>query len=42
LIREKLGWAPSATLQAGLEATYAWIAQQVATSSVLAMQEANA
>lgn len=30
LIREKLGWAPSASLQAGLESTYAWIAAQVA------------
>jgi len=25
LIRQKLGWAPSASLQAGLEKTYAWI-----------------
>lgn len=29
LIREKLGWAPSAPLEAGLRPTYAWIAQQV-------------
>jgi nucleoside-diphosphate-sugar epimerase len=29
LIREKLGWAPSAPLSAGLEKTYAWIEQQV-------------
>jgi nucleoside-diphosphate-sugar epimerase len=29
LIREKLGWAPSASLQAGLEKTYAWIEAQV-------------
>jgi GDP-D-mannose 3', 5'-epimerase len=29
LIREKLGWAPSATLRAGLEKTYAWISRQV-------------
>jgi nucleoside-diphosphate-sugar epimerase len=29
LIREKLGWGPSATLHAGLEKTYAWIKSQV-------------
>jgi nucleoside-diphosphate-sugar epimerase len=29
LIREKLGWAPSASLHAGLEKTYAWIEAQV-------------
>ncbi len=29
LIREKLGWAPSKPLRAGMEATYAWIAKQV-------------
>jgi GDP-D-mannose 3', 5'-epimerase len=29
LIREKLGWAPSRPLRAGLETTYAWIAKQV-------------
>jgi len=29
LIREKLGWAPSAPLQSGLEKTYAWIEAQV-------------
>jgi nucleoside-diphosphate-sugar epimerase len=29
LIREKLGWAPSASLHAGLEKTYAWIDAQV-------------
>lgn len=29
LIREELGWAPSASLRAGLEKTYAWIEQQV-------------
>jgi GDP-D-mannose 3',5'-epimerase len=29
LIREKLHWAPSATLRAGLEKTYAWIDAQV-------------
>ncbi len=29
LIRERLGWAPSAPLAAGLEQTYAWIEAQV-------------
>ena len=29
LIRQKLGWAPSARLRAGLQKTYAWIAPQV-------------
>ncbi len=29
LIREKLGWAPSQSLRAGLEKTYAWVEQQV-------------
>jgi GDP-D-mannose 3',5'-epimerase len=29
LIRQKLGWAPSAPLSAGLEKTYAWIENQV-------------
>ncbi|MEL6706971.1 MAG: NAD-dependent epimerase/dehydratase family protein [Pseudomonadota bacterium] len=29
LIREKLGWAPSETLRAGMETTYAWIAHEV-------------
>jgi nucleoside-diphosphate-sugar epimerase len=29
LIEAKLGWKPSAPLRAGLEATYAWIEQQV-------------
>jgi len=29
LIREKLGWAPSQTLRAGLEKTYEWIEWQV-------------
>jgi nucleoside-diphosphate-sugar epimerase len=29
LIREKLGWAPSEPLRAGLEKTYQWIEQQV-------------
>ena len=30
LIKEKLGWAPSGRLRAGLERTYSWIEQQVA------------
>jgi nucleoside-diphosphate-sugar epimerase len=30
LIKEKLGWAPSHSLRAGLEKTYSWIARQVA------------
>jgi GDP-D-mannose 3',5'-epimerase len=29
LIRQMLGWAPSQTLQAGLETTFAWINSQV-------------
>jgi nucleoside-diphosphate-sugar epimerase len=29
LIRQRLGWAPSETLRAGLEKTYAWIESQV-------------
>lgn len=29
LIKEKLGWAPSAKLRAGLEKTYAWVEEQV-------------
>jgi GDP-D-mannose 3', 5'-epimerase len=33
LIREKLGWAPSQRLIAGLEPTYAWIERQVAAGS---------
>jgi GDP-D-mannose 3',5'-epimerase len=36
LIREKLGWEPSATLHDGLAKTYAWIAQQVADSKRIA------
>lgn len=32
LIRQKLGWAPSASLRKGLETTYRWIAKQVATA----------
>lgn len=33
LIRQKLGWAPSQPLLAGLERTYAWIEQQVRAKS---------
>jgi len=33
LIREKLDWAPSQTLRAGLEKTYAWIETQVRSNS---------
>jgi GDP-D-mannose 3',5'-epimerase len=29
LIRDRLGWAPSASLRQGLEVTYGWIAEQV-------------
>ena len=32
LLRQKLGWAPSAPLRDGLEKTYRWIEEQVATS----------
>jgi GDP-D-mannose 3', 5'-epimerase len=31
LIRDRLGWAPSASLRAGLKVTYDWVAEQVAT-----------
>ena len=31
LILQKLGWAPSASLRKGLETTYRWVAEQVAT-----------
>lgn len=34
LIEEKLGWKPSLPLKTGLERTYAWISQQVATRKV--------
>lgn len=33
LIRSRLGWAPSAPLEAGLRETYAWIAAQVAANA---------
>ena len=32
LLRQKLGWVPSAPLRSGLEKTYRWIAEQVATT----------
>jgi nucleoside-diphosphate-sugar epimerase len=35
LIREKLGWAPSLPLEAGIAKNYAWIASQVAQSQEL-------
>lgn len=35
LIEAKLGWKPTATLRAGLEQTYPWIAAQVAKTKVL-------
>ena len=35
LIREKLGWAPSQKLEAGVRKTYAWIATQVAAREAL-------
>jgi GDP-D-mannose 3', 5'-epimerase len=35
LIRERLGWAPSAPLRAGLVATYAWIVDEVAAAAAL-------
>jgi nucleoside-diphosphate-sugar epimerase len=33
LLKEKLGWAPSKPLREGLEKTYTWIAEQVATNT---------
>jgi len=33
LIKEKLGWAPSQPLRAGLESTYRWIEAQVMRNS---------
>jgi nucleoside-diphosphate-sugar epimerase len=35
LIRERLNWAPSSPLRAGLEKTYAWISRQVAVSEAV-------
>jgi len=32
LIREKLGWAPSQSLEAGMRQTYAWISEQATAS----------
>jgi GDP-D-mannose 3', 5'-epimerase len=37
LIRQKLGWAPSSPLRKGLEITYRWVAEQVATAEPLAV-----
>jgi nucleoside-diphosphate-sugar epimerase len=36
LIREKLGWAPTQSLHAGLEKTYAWVEAQVLASAHVA------
>jgi nucleoside-diphosphate-sugar epimerase len=36
LIREKLGWAPSAPLRNGLAKTYSWIAAQVGVETTKA------
>jgi hypothetical protein len=41
LIREKLLWAPSAPLAAGLEKTYGWIDAQVRASGRLTRQAAS-
>ncbi len=38
LIRERLGWAPSAPLREGLEVTYNWIAEQVEEQLVVDRQ----
>jgi len=32
MIRQKLGWAPSASLRKGMEITYGWVAEQVAAA----------
>ena len=32
LIKERLGWAPSITLETGMEKTYRWIYDQMAQS----------
>jgi GDP-D-mannose 3',5'-epimerase len=40
VIRQKLGWAPSASLRRGLEITYSWVAEQVAVA--IQGQAANA
>ncbi|MBS1815213.1 MAG: NAD-dependent epimerase/dehydratase family protein [Acidobacteria bacterium] len=34
LIREKLGWEPSQSLRAGMEKTYAWIAEQAKEAGI--------
>ena len=33
LIRERLGWAPSISLEDGMAATYAWVYDQVAAGT---------
>ena len=37
LVRECLHWAPAWTMRAGLEATYRWVSDQVATSAAAAL-----
>jgi nucleoside-diphosphate-sugar epimerase len=37
LIREKLGWAPSQPLRAGIEKTYRWVKEQVERARVEAL-----
>ncbi|MFZ4481830.1 MAG: NAD-dependent epimerase/dehydratase family protein [Rhodoferax sp.] len=39
LIRQMLGWGPSASLHSGLEVTYRWIADQVTQSTLLVPNE---
>jgi len=41
LIAEKLGWAPSAPLRAGLARTYAWVAEQVEAAKAEAARHAE-
>jgi nucleoside-diphosphate-sugar epimerase len=33
LIKERLGWAPSVTLEDGMERTYRWVFDQIARSA---------
>jgi GDP-D-mannose 3',5'-epimerase len=42
LIRERLGWAPSAPLARGLQHTYAWVAEQVSVRRASEYSEAAA
>jgi len=34
LLREKLGWEPTATLREGMEKTYAWVSDELAKASI--------